>query len=112
MATIFKTSVERAAFRLGAITSYLKVYEQVMRDLEAQDNVQLLIGPVNTLLARMHLRKQSAAEASIELNSELQSQKSRYIVMAAAVDIMLNERMPGETVTVIPTSAETFARVH
>ena len=77
----------RAGIRLGALKHYLSAYESVFMAYENAGELQTLRAPINTLLAQMLLQRKSA------------------------VDILLNDRQPGERAVRINTRAETYAKL-
>lgn len=94
----------------GECTTYIRSYVTVMDQLESQESLHLMVTIVNNLLARMKKFRQAAYPAAQALMREFGSKTMRKFVMAAAVDIALNERKAGEKVTEIPTAKETLAR--
>jgi hypothetical protein len=110
MTDVSPSVLQSIAIRYGAIKGYLNAYINVMDVLEQEKNRDLLLGPVNMLLQRMLTSKLNAVEAAAQVARTLGTEKGRLFLYAAAVDIMLNDRQPGQQVTTIPTREETFAR--
>lgn len=107
---ITEQDLHRASLRMHVAKGYLTTYAQVMKQLEDLDNVQMLVGPVNTLLKRMLALQVDVLKAAKGLMDELHHDGARAIVRTAVVDIVLNERKPGEHITEVPSMATTFAR--
>lgn len=105
-----RTPLQRAAIRLGAAHAYLTTYQQVMRQLEEEDNVPVLVPVINTLLDRMLALDQDAMSAAFGLQEELQTDGARHLVRAAVVDIVLHDRQAGQRITEVPTEEATLAR--
>ncbi len=103
--------LQRAAIRLGAIKHYLKAYESVFRIYEEQGQLHTLVPAANTLLERMLLRNETAVTVAVELMKEMSTDQAREVIRALTVDVLLNDRRPGERITHLPTRAETFARL-
>lgn len=99
------------AFAEGEAGAYLSAYEEVTAQLEKEHAQSLLTSVVNNVLMRMITDNCSVHSASIRVMEEMSSLRSKYFVMAAAVDIALNERQPGVIVKKVATAAETLNRV-
>lgn len=104
------TPLQRAAMRLGAAHAYLASYQKTMRVLESENNMQLLAGPINMLLSRMQAMHVDVLRAAEGVMDDLQTEGGRNLLRAAIVDIVLNERQPGQRITAVTPMAETFAR--
>lgn len=98
------------AFAEGEAAAYLKAYKEVLGQLEEQRATHLLVSVVNTLLKRMAVKGELPYLAGKGLMGELEAQRSKMFVMAAMVDVTLNERKAGEVVTAVGGMAETLGR--
>lgn len=96
--------------RLGAAHAYLASYQNTMRVLESDANLQLLSGPINMLLDRMQAMHVDVLRAAEGVMDDLQTEGGRNLLRAAIVDIVLNGRKPGQRITTVPPMAETLAR--
>lgn len=100
-----------AAWAEGEARTYLKCYQEVMTQLEETQGMSLLVSIVNNLLARMKKERQTVHAAANALMKEVESKRTRMFIMAAAVDVLFNERKAGDKVQSLPTMAETLGRV-
>jgi hypothetical protein len=98
------------AYAEGEAATYLKAYKEVLGQLEEQKATHLLVSVVNTLLKRMAVKGETAYLAGKGLMAEMAAQRSKMFVMAAMVDITLNERKAGEVVTAVGGMKETLGR--
>lgn len=98
------------AFAEGEAMAYLAAYEEITTQLEKEHAQSLLTTVVNKVLERMLLDNCSVHSASVRVMDELSSLRSKYFVMAAAVDIALNDRKAGTVIERVATAAETLNR--
>lgn len=90
---------------------YMRAYQSVMQQLESEKATSLLLSVVNTMLERMAKDGLEVHTASVAMIREMKAERSKFFVMAAAVDIALNDRKAGERVAVLPSMAETLAKL-